>query len=241
MRRMSEQEASSVEGGAQETRAGVPASAESGDSKMPRVWPWHRAWWTRDHLVGVLWAGGAFVVVTVAGTMIEGLFESTGVFGPTVDALIAKQQENFDDLRGKLDELAKSDDPKEQAKLRKEIEALIARQEQLTQRTHVELREYQSEAERARAEALAEKGSAGGADFWVALNESATVGEREHVIAVTGITGNNTYIQVNYQNQKRYMYPGDALEVQTEKGAGKVIFKSAKDGRAGFDWVPPGA
>lgn len=75
----------------------------------------------------------------------------------------------------------------------------------------------------------------------MALNESATVGEREHVIAVTGITGNNTYIQVNYQNQKRYMYPGDALEIQTEKGVGKVIFKSAKDGRAGFDWVPPGA
>lgn len=161
MQRMSESDAGSAVDGVQETTDGGPATEGSGGSKMPRVWPWHRAWWTRDHLVGVMWAAGAFVVVTVAGTMIEGLFESTGVFGPTVDALIAKQQENFDDLRGKLDELAKSDDPKEQAKLRKEIEALIARQEQLTQRTHVELREYQSEAERARAEALAEKGSGG--------------------------------------------------------------------------------
>ncbi|MEZ6211640.1 MAG: hypothetical protein R3B46_10410 [Phycisphaerales bacterium] len=45
---------------------------------------------------------------------------------------------------------------------------------------------------------------------------------------------------MNYQNQKAAIRIR-ALEVQTEKGAGKVIFKSAKDGRAGFDWVPGGA
>ncbi|MEZ6211642.1 MAG: hypothetical protein R3B46_10420 [Phycisphaerales bacterium] len=36
------------------------------------------AWWTAIIFVGVLWAARGSVVVTVAGTMIEGLFESTG-------------------------------------------------------------------------------------------------------------------------------------------------------------------
>lgn len=214
------------------------ASREEG--KLPKVWPWQKAWWTRDHLTGVAWAAVVFIVLTVVGMLVQNTAQATGLFGPSLEELISNQQTNFDEVRSTLEALRNTKDPAEQERLRKELELLIARQEALTQRTHVELREYQGEAERARAELLAKKGSAGGADFWIGLNGSATVGSREHVVAVTGITGNNTYIQVNYQNDKRYMYPGDVLEIETPEGKGKVIFKQAKDGRAGFDWVPPG-
>ncbi len=208
--------------------------------KLPAVWPWQKAWWTREHIIAVLWTSAVFVVVTIAGMLVQSAAQATGAFGPSLDALIDDQKENFTKIQDRLDKISTTEDPKERERLLKELEALLAKQQEYTTRAHTELRTYESQVEQMREEALAARGTASGVEFWVANNESMVVGEEAHVVAVTAIQRSNDYIQVNYRNEKRYMYPGDVLEIETSKGKGKVIFRQAKDSRAGFDYVAPG-
>lgn len=224
--------------------AGTDSAASPAENKkpgkLPAVWPWQRAWWTRQHLTGVGWATIVFVAVTIVGMLVQGAAQATGAFGPTLDNLITDQNKNFARIQEQLDKLSATEDPKERERLLKELETLVARQQEYTTRAHTELRTYESQVERMRGEALATRGTASGVEFWVANNESMVVGEESHVVAVTSIQRSNDYIQVNYRNEKRYMYPGDVLEIETSKGKGKVIFRQARDSRAGFDYVAPG-
>lgn len=217
-----------------------PSGAER-QNKVPKVWPWHRAWWTRDHLTGVVWAAAVFIVVTVVGMLVQNAAQATGFFGQSVEALIAKQQENFDAMSSKIDQLSRTGDPVEQEKLLKEIQALAASQESLNARLQTELREARVEIARLREDAIESRGTTGAVQFWIAQNESAVVGTKDdpHVVGVTSIDGANRYIYVNYNNKSSRLSPGQSIDIETAKGVGKVTFRQSKEGRAGFDWAPP--
>lgn len=184
--------------------------------------------------------GGANMIIgAIIGMLVQSAAEATGVMGPTLDTVMSQQDANFTDIRAKLDALNATSDPAERNTLRIELASLIQDQERLADRTHVELREYQRQVEALKDQVVAKGGAAGGADFWIQPGESANVGERANVLGLLGISRNGEYVQVNWQGAKRYMYPGDSIETPVGNKAGTTFFKLARDGRAGFDYVPP--
>jgi len=186
----------------------------------------------------------AFLGIVFGGTVeyfVGGLLDSTGWFGPTIDNIVEEQNANFADLRAKLDALGKAaPGSPEAAALQKEINALVATQEKLTGRTHEEIASLQEALEAMRAQLLAEKGSAGGADFWLLMNEGVTLREAGNVFSLIGVNSRGVSVDVNLSGTVKRLKPGDFVEFQTSDSNCKVFYKAGRareDGRYGFDLV----
>jgi hypothetical protein len=186
----------------------------------------------------------AFLGIIFGGTVeyfVGGLLDSTGWFGPTLDNIVAEQNANFEDLRTKLAELGKAAPGSPEAlALQKELATLVAAQEKLTGRTHEEIAGMQDELTKLRAQLLQEKGSAGGADFWLAPSEGITVGEEGNVFTLLSISYNGQYAYTNLTGTQKRLQPGDFVEFETKDSTCKVIYKAGNaraDGRFGFDLV----
>jgi hypothetical protein len=186
----------------------------------------------------------AFLGIVFGGTVeyfVGGLLDSTGWFGPTLDNIVAEQTANFEDIRTKLAELGKAAPGSPEAlALQKELSTLVATQEKLTGRTHEEIAGMQDELTKLRAQLLMEKGSAGGADFWLAPNESMTVGEEGKVFSLLSIGYSGQYAYTNLTGTQKRLQPGDFVEFETKDSICRVIYKAGTaraDGRFGFDLV----
>ena len=85
-----------------------------------------------------------------------------------------------------------------------------------------------------RQQSLAEKGFAGGADVWLGVGESITVGDTSHVVGVVRMWSNAA--DVNFNGTKSRMSVGDVVSVE---GLDCAVFmkqgRRAEDGRAGFE------
>jgi len=181
---------------------------------------------------------GALVLIlgTALGMFVEDALGRTKWFGPTLDEVSEHQNENFDQIKHTLDELARNTDPAERKRLQEELARLLTEQEKLTERTHAELLTYRGELEKSRQELLDKHGVAtGGADFWLDVGESATVGAKGSVVGL--VYKNNTQAGVNYDGKRLRLDPGDSFDITAPGAPGKVVFRQIKDGRAGFDFV----
>jgi len=186
----------------------------------------------------------AFLGIVFGGTVeyfVGGMLDSTGWFGPTLDTVVAEQTANFADIRSKLAELGKADPGSPEAlALQKEISTLVATQEKLTGRTHEEIAGMQDELTKLRAQVLAEKGAASGADFWLLPQESITVSENGKVFSLLSVIRGGSYAQTNLSGVQKQLQPGDFVEFETKDSVCRVFYKAAlprADGRYGFDLV----
>jgi hypothetical protein len=191
--------------------------------------------------IAVVAALGGMVLGGVVEFFVQGAMESTGWFGPTLDAVINDQKANFAEIRAKLDALRQAVPGSPEAqKLQAELEKLLSEQEKLAGRTHTELRGFQQEVSRLKEEALEKRGSASGADFWLAPSESVTVRDRGNVFALLDIRYSGGLITVNASGKNSQMKPGDFVEFPTGNSTCKVFYKHGlprEDGRVGFDIV----
>lgn len=189
---------------------------------------------------------GAAVVGMVFGAVVEmfvqGAMESTGWFGPTLESVMNEQVANFDAIQQKLDALNAATNDTERARLRQELDALLQKQKKLTEQTHTELRQSQTEIESLRKEALAEQGSASGADVWLAPGESISVGSRDNVFSLLS-TSTLLRANVNISGKSHTLYPGDFVEAPVQGKVWKVFYKQSGRGddrsQLGFDIVAP--
>lgn len=231
--------ASGEQGASTATDSNGAASAAPGESAEAAAAAERSRRAMRLRLVALGSALVGMVFGAVVEMFVQGAMESTGWFGPTLDTLIEQQESNFKDLRAKLEALKSSDDPAERARLERELEMLIAAQEKLATRTHIEFRDYQAELADLKKQLLAAGSGVGGADFWVAEGESVAVGERQNVVGLLRAAGNVNYVTVSFGGKRHTLNPGESLDVPVKDGTGKLIFKLKKDDRAGFDYVPP--
>ena len=189
---------------------------------------------------------GKLMAVTfgvVFGLAIESGVDATGILGPGVDQLIAQQSEGFQNLEAKLEALRNTTDPAQATKLTAELETLLQRQQQLGQRTEVELRTARAEIEKLRSEVLQTKGATTGADLWLKPGESITVaGKPGNNFGFTNFTysGVTSEITANVSGKPLRMKIGDAADFPADKGTWQVIYKNTElrsDNRVGFDLI----
>lgn len=196
---------------------------------------------TKLRIVALAAALGGIIFGGTVEYFVGGALDSTGWFGPTLDNIVNEQKANFDDIRAKLDALnnAAPGSP-EAAKLQSELNALLATQEKLTDRTHMELATLHEEVTRLRAQVLEENGTSSGADFWLLPNESITLSERGFVFSLITVHRGATVIDVNLSGKTHRIKPGDFVEFETADSICKVFYKVAhprEDKRYGFDLV----
>ena len=180
------------------------------------------AWFTRPRLIAAGLGLGGMILGSFVGIGVQMGVESTGLLGPSVDALIQEQDANFKNMNARLAELQNQSSDPEVRKSLSELGALLARQGELQNQANTELSYLGSQIASLKQAALDEQGYAGGADFWLKTGESVSVGDRMNVI------------DVNLNGTKTRMDVGDT--VQTESCT--VFFKQAiqrADGRVGFD------
>jgi hypothetical protein len=187
--------------------------------------------------------GGA-VVGALIGIGVQVGVESTGVLGPGMDALIAKQAEGFEAMDAKLEALRSASDP-QSAAIAKDLSALVDQQRVFADRTAAELRGAREEIMRLREAALASNGSVTGADLWLGEGEAATVGVHGAVFALVRFNsggGRADDISVIADGKRVRLNVGEEALLPTPAGEYRVIYKAAQpraDGRVGFDVVPP--
>src|SRR5690606_22612200 len=118
------------------------------------------AWLSHTYLrSGALGLGG-MVAGAVVGIGVQAGIESTGMLGPSVDALIAEQQDNFSAVQGRLDALqGMAADPAVKEGLA-ELAALLQRQDELAQQANAELRTVATQVTELRNRQLADSGYA---------------------------------------------------------------------------------
>ncbi len=185
----------------------------------------------------------AVIIGVLFGLAIETGVGATGILGPGVDQLIAEQAEGFENLEAKLEALRNTSDPAQAAKLAGEMEALLARQQQIGQRTETELRAARAEIEKLRAEVLESRGATSGADVWLQPGESITIaGKAGSVFSFDSFSysGRTSDITVNASGERGQLKVGDSSEFPASNGVWRVIYKTAakrSDGRVGFDVV----
>ena len=197
--------------------------------------------WSRVKLVAL----GAAVLGMIAGSVVDrfvqGVLDKTGMFGPSLDQVVDAQKENFGAIKEKLAELTAGNTPEVQAKLVKELNSLLAKQEELTGKTHQELRGYSQEVASLRAESLKTKGVAKGADFYLTPGESITVGTRDNVFSLLNVRKDGRSY-VNLSGNLKWLKTGDFMEAPVESGVYKIYNKGAtseSSSKIGFDLVRP--
>lgn len=191
---------------------------------------------TKSRLIGAGLALGGMIVGSFVGIGVQMGVESTGLLGPSVDALISEQESNFNDVNARLDELRGMSSDPEVKKGLAELGKLLARQGELAGQAKSELAYLGDQVASLREQSLAENGFSGGADFWIKNGESVTVGDRSHVFGVLRIL--NGAADVNLNGQKSRLSVGSTVEVPLDGGGCTVFYKQAlprADGRVGFD------
>ncbi|MFG0304833.1 MAG: hypothetical protein ACF8Q5_01325 [Phycisphaerales bacterium JB040] len=193
------------------------------------------------HPVGKI---AAVILGALLGLAVEAAVDSTGVLGPGIDTLIARQTEGFTQLEAKLDALKGAGDAGETSAIVGEIEALVAEQQRLAARTADELRGARTEIERLKADSLSRTGSASGADVWLGPGEGITIGKHGNVFTYVRPAYTNRFddIYINTGTRAERFNLGGTVRFETPEGEWRVVFKQATpraDGRIGFDVVPP--
>jgi hypothetical protein len=186
----------------------------------------------RDAAVAV----GGMVLGALVGTGVQQTLARTGLLGPGVGSVLAQQQANFAEVNTKLDDLRNlSSDPEVQRALG-DLAGLLEQQGALAAQTEQQLRLMAEELAAGKDRELAERGIAGGADFWLKGGESLNLGARNQVFALQAY-GRGIAV-VNLSGTGRRMSVGDVIDFMAGDRACKVFFKQAaprEDGRVGFD------
>lgn len=187
---------------------------------------------TPDNIRTGATALGGMIVGAIVGIAVQVGVERTGLLGPSVDALLAEQEDNFGEVHGRLDRLRQStNDPGLGLQL-EQLADMLARQDELRQQAGQELAALSGEVVMLREQSLEERGFAGGADVWLGLGESISVGDVRHVFGVTYIW--QTAVDVNLNGEKKRLSPGDSMSTDSCT----VFFKQAvreTDRKVGFD------
>ena len=189
---------------------------------------------SKQNVVNSTIAVAGMIVGAIVGIGVQVGIESTGVLGPSVESLFAAQQNNFDDLKSRLDRIRMSTDDPELSLELTELAALLQQQDELRQEANAELTYLGDQVVSLREQRLADQGFSGGADFWLKTGESVSVGDRRNVLGVYRMW--DTAVDITLNGKKSRLTVGD--QVSTEKCT--VFFKQAggrPDGRMGFDLV----
>lgn len=177
---------------------------------------------------------GGMIAGAIVGILVQVGVESTGVLGPGVDELLAEQEANFDEMTSRLENLKQlADDPAMRESLA-ELGELLARQGEIQSRSNSELAYLSGHVTDMEQRLLDERGFASGADVWLGVGESISVGNRRHVLGVVRMWANAT--DVNFNGTKSRLSVGDSASVEGLDCS--VFLKQArreKDARAGFD------
>lgn len=175
---------------------------------------------------------GGMIVGAFVGIAIQVGVESTGLLGPSVEALLVEQEANFKDMTARLQDIkGRSSDPEVQKSL-DELGNLLAKQGELQSQSNSELAFLSGQIANLEQQSLDEKGFAGGADFWLKSGESVSIGDRSHVFGMTRDWGK--VVDVNLNGEKSRMKVGDTASTDSCT----VYFKQGvarPDGRVGFD------
>jgi len=186
----------------------------------------------RKNTVAGAIALGGMIVGALVGIAVQAAVDSTGILGPSVEALLEEQEANFSDINSRLAELKNgASDPAVRQSLA-DLEKLLTRQGELQAHANSELTYLGEQVANLRQASLDERGFAGGADFWLNSGESVAVGDRNNVLGVTRIWGE--VVDVNLNGQKSRLKVGDTV---TTPGC-TVFFRQGLreiDGRVGFD------
>lgn len=179
---------------------------------------------------------GGMVLGSVVGVAVQKGVERTGIFGPSVDALIAEQESNFNDIAARLDELKNLPADKEVKTGLDELGKVLARQDELARQANAEIAYLNEQVASMREQQLAEVGFAGGADFWLKSGESVTVGPDRQVFGLLG--ARSTIADINLSGTRKRVSVGDAIPLPGEQSPCTIFYKQATpraDGRIGFD------
>ena len=177
---------------------------------------------------------GGMIVGAIVGIGVQVGVESTGLLGPSVEALMSEQEASFVDLKQRLADMrSASPDPAVSAGLA-EIAQLIERQDELRQHANAELGYLTDQVKALKEQQLAEAGFTGGADFWLGRGESVNIGGPDHVF---GLLNNfRNVADINLDGAKQRVSVGDMIPVSDVNCA--IFYKQAtprSDGRVGFD------
>ncbi len=185
----------------------------------------------KNILAGAIALGG-MIVGAFVGIAVQVGVESTGILGPSVEAMLEEQEENFSAIDARLSELkSQSSDPAVKQSLA-QLEKLLARQAELQSKAGNELAYLGDQLADLRQASLEERGFSGGADFWLSSGESVAVGNRSNVMGVTRVWGE--MVDVNLNGKKSRLNVGDAVTTNDCT----VFFRQGRrpeDGRVGFD------
>jgi|GEM_PF-1389048 len=191
---------------------------------------------TRARLIGAALALGGMILGSLVGIGVQAGVESTGLLGPSVEALIAEQESNFDEMGERIEALRGMASDPEMAKTLAELGKLVARQDDLQRKASQQIAFLDGQVQSLREESLAENRFAGGADFWLGSGESVSVGDSRNVLGVVRTLSNA--VDVNLNSQKSRLSVGDTIDVPAEGGDCIVLVKQTRrseDGRVGFD------
>lgn len=185
---------------------------------------------------GIAGALGGMLAGAVVGAAVQEGMQSTGMLGPTVDSLIAAQEQNFTELSGKLDALRGLSADPEVKQTVTELGNLLRRQDGLSRQAQAELRYLSEQVSTLRDQRLAEAGAAGGADHWLAVGESINVGDRSHVFGIETYYRGAVISKLDGVGQR--MTVGDIRQIEAGGKTCSVLYKHAtprEDQRVGFD------
>jgi len=191
---------------------------------------------TKARMMGAAVGLGGMVLGAIIGVGVQKGVEKTGIFGPSVDSLIAEQQSNFNDISARLDELKKLPVDKEVKTSLDELGKVLARQDELARQANAEIAYLNDQVASMRQQQLAETGFSGGADFWLKSGESVTVGPDRQVFGLLG--ARSTYADINLSGSRQRVSVGDAIPLPGEQSPCTIFYKQATpraDGRIGFD------
>lgn len=177
---------------------------------------------------------GGMVVGAVIGIIVQVGVESTGMLGPSVDELLARQETNFEQVNAQLDTLRQSAEDPVIAKQLAQLAGLLQQQDRLRKEAGTQLQLLADETAALKERSLQQSGFASGADVWLAQGESISVGDTDHVFGVTRLWGSAADVNVN--GDKARLQVGDSVSA----GDCAVFFKQTlrnADKRAGFDVV----
>lgn len=175
---------------------------------------------------------GGMIVGAVVGIVVQAGVESTGMLGPSVESLLAEQESNFEDVNARLDTLRTSTSDPEMRRELNQLAELIKKQDALRQQAGTELAYLTDQVASMKQDSLAERGFAGGADFWLKAGESVSVGDDKHVLGLTRVWG--AAVDVILNGEKKRMAVGDVISTNDCNVFFKQLVKR-EDGRVGFD------
>lgn len=181
---------------------------------------------------------GGMVLGTLVGIAVNKAVATTGILGPGVATLMQDQRDNFAAVNERLEALRASATGPDAQRAIADLEALLKKQSALAEQSEQQLRLLTEENTAAKERELAERGIAGGADFWLKAGESFNVGARDQVFALTSRYGAQAI--VNLSGAAKRLNVGDVVEFMADAKNCRVFYKQAtprEDGRIGFDLV----